>query len=419
MPIFTIAVKSLLNRKSTATLTIIAIAISVTLLLGVERIRSEARSSFANTISGTDLIIGARGGSIQLLLYSVFRIGNATNNISWGSYRKFAELPSVAWTIPLSLGDSHLGYRVLGTTGEYFRHYRYGAKRKLQFLKGVAFDDIFDAVLGAEVAEKLGYRVGDPLIVTHGIAKQGGQDHGDKPFRVSGVLAKTGTPVDQTIHVSLAGIEAIHIDWRGGAKVTGFSITADEVRGLNLQPKSITAFLVGLNSRLDAFRIQRQANIFDREPLTAILPGVALHELWSVLGTAETALSVISFFVIATSILGMLTVLLAGVNERRREFSVLRSVGARTRQIFTLHLIEALFLTAAGIVIGTAVLYALLLFSQPIIEDHYGLYINIGPPTKGDIMRLTLVLLAGLIAGIAPAWRAYKSTLADGLNAQH
>tara|TARA_Y100000739_G_scaffold227615_1_gene237503 strand:+ start:1022 stop:2281 length:1260 start_codon:yes stop_codon:yes gene_type:complete len=419
MPIFTIAVKSLLNRKSTATLTIIAIAISVTLLLGVERIRSEARSSFANTISGTDLIIGARGGSIQLLLYSVFRIGNATNNISWGSYRKFAELPSVAWTIPLSLGDSHLSYRVLGTTGEYFRHYRYGAKRKLQFLKGVAFDDIFDAVLGAEVAEKLGYRVGDPLIVTHGIAKQGGQDHGDKPFRVSGVLAKTGTPVDQTIHVSLAGIEAIHIDWRGGAKVTGFSITADEVRGLNLQPKSITAFLVGLNSRLDAFRIQRQANIFDREPLTAILPGVALHELWSVLGTAETALSVISFFVIATSILGMLTVLLAGVNERRREFSVLRSVGARTRQIFTLHLIEALFLTAAGIVIGTAVLYALLLFSQPIIEDHYGLFINIGPPTKGDIMRLTLVLLAGLIAGIAPAWRAYKSTLADGLNAQH
>ena len=204
MPIFTIAVKSLLNRKSTATLTIIAIAISVTLLLGVERIRSEARSSFANTISGTDLIIGARGGSIQLLLYSVFRIGNATNNISWGSYQKFAELPSVAWTIPLSLGDSHLGYRVLGTTGEYFRHYRYGAKRKLQFLKGVAFDDIFDAVLGAEVAEKLGYRVGDPLIVTHGIAKQGGQDHRDKPFRVSGILAKTGTPVDQTIHVSLA-----------------------------------------------------------------------------------------------------------------------------------------------------------------------------------------------------------------------
>ena len=419
MPIFTIAVKSLLNRKSTAILTIIAIATSVTLLLGVERIRSEARSSFANTISGTDLIIGARGGSIQLLLYSVFRIGNATNNISWGSYRKFAKLPSVAWTIPLSLGDSHRGYRVLGTTGDYFKHYQYGTKRKLRFFEGAAFDDVFDAVLGAEVAEKLGYRVGDPLVVSHGIAKQGGQDHRDKPFRVSGVLSKTGTPVDQTVHVSLAGIEAIHIDWRGGAKVTGFTITADEVRGLNLQPKSITAFLVGLNSRLDAFRVQRQANIFDREPLTAILPGVALHELWSVLGTAETALSVISFFVIATSILGMLTVLLAGVNERRREFAVLRSVGAGTRQIFALHLIEALFLTAAGIIIGTACLYGFLLFAQPIIQEQYGLFLDIGPLSQGDIMRLILVLLAGLIAGMVPAWRAYKSTLADGLTAKH
>ena len=419
MPIFTIAVKSLLNRKSTAILTIIAIATSVTLLLGVERIRSEARSSFANTISGTDLIIGARGGSIQLLLYSVFRIGNATNNISWGSYRKFAKLPSVAWTIPLSLGDSHRGYRVLGTTGDYFKHYQYGTKRKLRFFRGAAFHDVFDAVLGAEVAEKLGYRVGDPLVVSHGIAKRGGQDHRDKPFRVSGVLSKTGTPVDQTVHVSLAGIEAIHIDWRGGAKVTGFTITADEVRGLNLQPKSITAFLVGLNSRLDAFRVQRQANIFDREPLTAILPGVALHELWSVLGTAETALSVISFFVIATSILGMLTVLLAGVNERRREFAVLRSVGAGTRQIFALHLIEALFLTAAGIIIGTACLYGFLLFAQPIIQEQYGLFLDIRPLSQGDIMRLTLVLLAGLIAGMVPAWRAYKSTLADGLTAKH
>ena len=136
-------------------MTIIAIAVSVTLLLGVERIRAEARNSFANTISGTDLVVGARGGSIQLLLYSVFRIGNATNNISWGSYREFADLPNVAWTIPFSLGDLHRGYRVLGTTPDYFKYYRYGEKRNLRFSNGDVFDDVFDAVLGADVAEKL------------------------------------------------------------------------------------------------------------------------------------------------------------------------------------------------------------------------------------------------------------------------
>ena len=419
MQVFTIAAKSLWNRKATAILTIIAIAVSVTLLLGVERIRAEARNSFANTISGTDLVVGARGGSIQLLLYSVFRIGNATNNISWDSYREFADSPNVAWTIPFSLGDSHRGYRVLGTTMDYFKYYRYGEKRNLRFSDGGAFDDVFDAVLGADVAEKLGYEVGDPLVVTHGVSKRGGTEHADKPFRISGILAKTGTPVDQTIHVSLAGIEAIHIDWRGGARVPGFTITADEVRGLNLQPKAITAFLVGLNSRLDAFRVQRRVNTYGREPLTAILPGVALHELWRMLGTAEMALSVISFFVIATSLLGMLTVMLVGVNEGRREFAILRSVGAGTRHIFVLHLIEALFLTAAGVIIGTSLLYGLLLITQPIIEGQYGLFINIGALTQGDLLRMTLVLTAGVVAGMAPAWRAYRNTLADGLTAQH
>ena len=299
---------------------------------------------------------------------------------------------------PFSLGDLHRGYRVLGTTPDYFKYYRYGEKRNLRFSNGDVFDDVFDAVLGADVAEKLSYGVGDPLVVTHGISKRGGTEHADKPFRISGILAKTGTPVDQTIHVSLAGIEAIHIDWRGGARVPGFTITADEVRGLNLQPKAITAFLVGLNSRLDAFRVQRRINTYGREPLTAILPGVALHELWRVLGTAETALSVISFFVIATSLLGMLTVMLAGVNERRKEFAILRSVGAGTRHIFALHLIEALFLTAARVIIGTSLLYGLLLITQPIIEDQYGLFINIRALTQGDLLRMTLVLTAGVVA---------------------
>ena len=126
LPILTLAIKSLINRRLTAGLTIFALAVSMMLVLGVEKVRTEAKASFANTISGTDLIVGARSGSIQLLLYSVFRIGNATNNISWNTYRHIATRPGVAWTVPLSLGDSHRGFRVLGTNGDYFRHYRYG-----------------------------------------------------------------------------------------------------------------------------------------------------------------------------------------------------------------------------------------------------------------------------------------------------
>ena len=173
MPILTLAIKSLWSRRGTALLTIGSLAVSVMLLLGVEKVKREARNSFTSTISGTDLIVGARSGGVQLLLYSVFRIGNAANNISIDSYSRIAAFPETAWTIPLSLGDSHRGFRVLGTTVDYFTHYRYARKWSLSFRAGKQFEDIFDAVLGAEVAETLGYQIGDPIVVNHGIGAVG------------------------------------------------------------------------------------------------------------------------------------------------------------------------------------------------------------------------------------------------------
>src|SRR6476620_7576954 len=138
------------------------------LLLGVEKVRTGARQSFADTISGTDLIVGARSGSIQLLLYAVFRIGNATNNITWPSFQDIASRPEIDWVVPLSLGDSHRGFRVLGTTPDYFKHYRYRQTHGLEFSAGQPFSDLFDAVIGADGADALHYKVGQSVIVAHG-----------------------------------------------------------------------------------------------------------------------------------------------------------------------------------------------------------------------------------------------------------
>ena len=229
MAILSLAVKSLRNRKFTVGLTLVSIALSVTLLLGVERIRNQARTSFTSTISGTDLIVGARGGPVQLLLYSVFRIGNATNNISWDSYREIAQLPQVNWSIPISLGDSHMGYRVLGTNGDYFEHFRFARHRKLQLAQGRVFADVYDAVLGAEVASARGYRIGDAIVIAHGAGDVSFIHHDDKPFRVAGILKKTGTPVDRTIHVRLAGIDAIHAGWENGAPAHDHSAIDDHL----------------------------------------------------------------------------------------------------------------------------------------------------------------------------------------------
>jgi putative ABC transport system permease protein len=415
LPILVLALKSLNNRRLTAGLTLLALSVSMMLVLGVEKIRTEAKASFANTISGTDLIVGARSGTIQLLLYSVFRIGDATTNISWKSYRQIAGWKNVAWAVPLSLGDSHRGYRVLGTTGQYFQHYRYGRKFNLAFASGKPFEELFDAVVGAEVAKALGYDVGSEIVVSHGLGRQGFQTHEDKPFRVSGVLAKTGTPVDRTIHISVQAIEAIHLDWKGGSRVPGMALSADDVRKMNLTPKAISAVLVGTKSRFAAFGLLRSINSYPGEPLLAILPGVALQELWGLMGTVETALSAISISVVVAGILGMVTMLLAGLNERRRELAILRSVGARPRHLFTILVAEAATLSVFGAIGGLALLYGALAVAQPILDTHFGLFIEITPPNPRDFFILALMIAAGVVSGVFPAWKACRNALSDGL----
>ncbi|HEX9881782.1 MAG TPA: ABC transporter permease [Hyphomicrobium sp.] len=410
-----LALQSLRNRALTASLTVLAIAVSVMLLLGVEKVRMGARQSFADTISGTDLIVGARSGAVQLLLYSVFRIGNATNNITWKSYEDIAKRPDVAWIVPLSLGDSHHGFRVLGTTVDYFKHYKYRHGQEIAFAEGGPFHDLFDAVIGADVAEALGYKVGDPIIVAHGLGSVSFVEHADKPFRVAGILAKTGTPVDRTVHVSLEAIEAIHVDWQNGIPMPGQTVSADEVRKMQLQPKAITAALVGLKSKLATFKLQRAINNYKQEPLSAIIPGAALQELWGLVGTAETALAVVSTMVVATALLGMVTMILTTLNERRREMAILRSVGARPVTILGLLATEAGLLTLAGVLVGVALLYGSLIVLQPYVDRTYGLQLAIDAPTRRELLTLVSIVVAGFLAGLLPAMRAYRLSLADGM----
>jgi len=410
-----LAMQSLRNRALTASLTVLAIAVSVMLLLGVEKIRTGARQSFTDTISGTDLVVGARSGAIQLLLYSVFRIGNATNNMTWQSYQDIAKRPDVSWIVPLSLGDSHRGFRVLGTTADYFNRYKYRHGQPLAFTAGAPFSDLFDVVIGTDVAGTLGYKVGDRIVVAHGVGSVSFVEHEDKPFRVSGILKKTGTPVDRTLHVSLDAIEAIHVDWQTGMPVPGQSISADEVRKMHLVPKTITAALVGLDSKLATFKVQRAINAYGEEPLSAIIPGAALQELWALVGTAETALAVVSAMVVVTALLGMVTTILTTLNERRREMAILRSVGARPVTILGLLTTEAGLLTVAGVLLGVALLYAALWGLAPVIDRTYGLQIGIDAPTTHELTMLGAIVLAGVIAGLIPALSAYRYSLADGM----
>lgn len=413
-PTLTLAWKSVRNRKVTAMLTVMTVAISVILLLGVERIRTQAKTSFANTISGTDLIVGGRSGQINLLLYSVFRIGNATNNIDWKSYQEFSQHRSVEWAIPISLGDSHKGFRVMGTNHTYFEHYKYGKKQPIEFAKGHEFNGLFEAVIGSEVAKKLGYHIGSEIIIAHGISDVGFSRHDKLPFKVVGILSPTGTPVDKTVHVSLEAIEAIHVGWESGANL-GNNPSANQLEMMQFRPKQITAMLLGLKSKIQTFALQRQINDYTQEPLSAILPGVALHELWGMMSIAEQALMTVSGFVVVAGLLGMLSSLLTSLQERRREMAILRAMGARPRHIFSLLVLEASALTLIGLVIGTASLYVLLAAIGPTIQQNYGINLELNPLSVYEWGLLVAVQLAGSVIGLIPAFRAYRQSLSDGM----
>ena len=415
-----LAARSAWNRRGTLALVVFSIALATLLLLSFERMRTDVRESFSQSVSGTDLIVGARTGSVQLMLYSVFHIGGATNNIRMASVDAIAKHRAVEWVVPISLGDSHRGFAVLGTTTAYFTRFQYAGHRPLRLAQGRVFsgdlNGLYDAVIGAEVADALGYRLGQAIVLSHGSGALPGSEHADKPFTVVGVLARTGTPVDRAVHVSLEAIEAIHLDWASGAPMPGLVIPAEQARKFDLAPKQVTAALIGLKGRVAVFAVQRFVANYADEPLMAVLPGVALDELWQVVGVGEKALLGLSALVAIVSLAGLVAVVLAGLNERRRELAVLRAVGAGPRHVLWLLAGEGVLITTLGVAIGTLLTVLLTALAGPWAQARFSIALRLAEPSNSQWALLGAVLLAGVLASLVPGWRAYRLSLADGLS---
>jgi putative ABC transport system permease protein len=373
------------------------------------------------------LIVGARSSPVQLMLFSVFHIGSVPQSMTMDSVNKLAQHRSVSWVVPLSLGDSHRGFPVLGTTPAYFQHFAYGDKQPLVLQQGAAFadtlDGLYEAVIGAEVARQMGYGLGQSITLGHGLHDhdhdhkgEQADEHADKPFKVVGILAPTGTPVDRSVQVSLKALEAIHLDWVAGTPMPGGQIPADQARKFNLEPEEVTAALVGLKSRAAVFNVQRFVNNYEDEALMGVMPGVALGELWSVLGLGENALLAVSALVALVSVVSLMAVVLAGLNERRRELAVLRAVGAAPRHVLGLLTLEGIWVTCAGVLLGVLLAHAGMAMASPWLQQSLGIRLQMDAPLPSQLSLAGAVLLAGLLASLGPAWRAYRLSLADGLS---
>ncbi len=413
-----LAFKSLRNRLFSSSLTIFSIALSVTLLLAVERTKRAAEEGFTQSVSQTDLLVGARTGPLNLILYTVFNMGSASNNISWKSYEEIKAKPEIDWTIPYSLGDGHRGFRVVATDENFYEHYRFRGEGKVEFREGKPALDIFDAVIGSEVEKRLHYKVGDKIVIAHGVTKgEGVQLHDDKPFHVTGVLKQTGTALDESVYISLYGMEAIHMDWKDGAAPTAATrISPENIRKQDIHFGQITSFFLRTKSRIETLRLQREINTYPDEPLLAIIPGVTLSDLWRGLSQIDQVLKIISWMVICVGLAAMLSSILAGLNERRREMAILRSLGAGPKRLTMLLVFESSLVTFIGICVGVLIELSGFFLLESWLQNQFGLYIVGHAFTLVEITYLSVTLLAGMLIGLIPAFKASRLALKDGLS---
>jgi len=403
MSLIRLSIKSMLSRKLTVLLLILSIGLSTMLLVGIQKIKLSAKHSFSHSISGTDLIIGARSGETQLLLYTVFRQGQPIANMSWDSFKEIQGLSEVKWAIPISLGDSHRGFPVIGTTSDYFSHYRYGSKKNISFLTGQRFQNAFDVVLGSEVARKYNYKLGDQLLLSHGITDKSMRLHKHNPFSVVGILNPTGTPVDKTLHIPLEGFTAIHVDWKN-----------KNLDPNMLVPRSVTGAFIGLTSKFSIFSIQQRITNWKNEALMAIIPGVALSRLWSTIGTIDTAFLIITVLVVIIAFLGLLLSLFMSLDQRRRELSILRSLGAHPYQLFLILIIESLIITIGGVICGLTFMLTTGTLVKPMLENKLGLILSLTSVTMAEVYLALGVVMFGIIISLIPAALAYRRGLSEG-----
>ncbi len=412
-----LAWKSLRARAVTTGLTVFSIALSIMLLAGVDTLQSSARAGFAGTISHTDLVVGARGGDLPLLLSTIFHLGNASNDISWQSYQHFAHHPATAWTIPISLGDSFHGYRVVPTDENLYRHYQYRGGHSLAFAQGRVPADLFEVVAGADAAASLHLRLGQQLTLAHGVESRSILNHDAVPFTVCGILQRTATPIDRALYITLLGDEAMHFGWADGTP-PALGEAIPKLDRSQLKVDQITAFLLGTKSRISTLYLKREIGTYKPEPLTAIIPAYTLQELWILLDYANAALSLVASAVVVVGLLAMVSALYTALHERRREIAVLRAVGLHMQQVFLLFITEATLIATAGALLGLGFLYGVLFTFRHLIETLAGIPLTIHAPTQRVCLYVFGTVVSAALLGVLPAWRAYRNSLLDGLQSR-
>jgi putative ABC transport system permease protein len=440
MTLLGIAWRNIRQRLLTSLLTALSLALGVALVVATLVTGGIVKQAFESGSGlGYNMIVGAKGSPLQLVLNSVYLISKPIENISWDFYQQFlpaAERPdgvdgtfaaSTKTAVPICMGDYFRGFRVIGTNTAYFDRLTVGDGRPFAFAAGRNFsnDEFFGGVLGATVAATLGLKVGDPFAPTHGA--DDGKVH--DPFMVTGILARTDTPVDRGVFVNMEGfylqdghakpVEGAESDERkeeppsdGGNTPTPLPFAQREVTALLLD----TASLPGLPPELTAMGLRTAIN--EGRDGQAALPIAEIRQLLDLfVRPLELLLLLITALVVLVSAIGILVSMVGSSLERSRDVAIMRALGARRSHVLAVVLIEAVLLAVGGGLAGWLLGHLLVGAIAPLITTNAGVSASIFSAAPGaELLLVPFLVVLAILAALLPALAAYRTDVAKWLS---
>lgn len=405
--------KSLRQHALSTVVTALAIALASGLVMSVFAIQKQTRQAFTGGDVGFDAVLGARGSQLQLVLNTVFHLETSPGNLPWAAYQEIKNNPSVQLAIPYAVGDNYQGFRIVGTTEDIFTTFEFQQGKKFQVQPGGRFfaGSNKEAVIGSFVAQQTGLKTGDVFQPYHGLIFDEKQKHNDD-YTVVGVLEPTNSPSDRVLWIPIEGIYRMtgHV-LRG----TGETYTAKEGETIPDEAKEVSAVMLKFRSPQTGFQLDQLINRQGKVATLAFPIGRTMAELFDKIGWLNRVLELVAYLVVVVAAGSILASIYNTINERRREFAILRALGAKRTTVFSAIVLEAAIIAAFGTLIGFLVYWAILSVTAYIVREQTGVVLSVFRP---DMIWLTVPLLmiaVGAVAGLIPALKAYRTDVAENL----
>lgn len=405
--------RSLKQHGLSSAVTAASLALASGLVMAVFALRAQSYDAFTGGSTAFDAVLGARGSQLQLVLNTVFHLETSPGNLPWSSYEAVAADPRVKSAVPYALGDNYKGFRIVGTSERLFTDFeaKKGEPYRLQ-PGGRCFDPALrEAVIGDFVARKTGLALGSRFQPYHGLVYQESAGHAEQ-YLVVGVLEPTGTPADRALWIPIDGVF-----YMGGhvLRGSGEAFAPDPSKEIPAESKEVSAVMLKLKSPQLGFSLDQEINKQGKVATLAFPIGLVMAELFDKIGWMNRVLEVVAYLVVLVAAGSILASLYNAMHERRREFAILRALGARRRTVFGAIVLEAAAIAAIGVALGFAVYAAILGGAAAIVRERTGVLIEVFAPHAVLWIAPLGIVALGALAGLLPAFKAYRTDVAENL----